>query len=205
MISTAIVISYDNDNQLGSYFSECAQYAVNFLEAYINISCMNNSQCNSVYFDMKVLPMLSEKNSILVIYSHGNENAFLYQNKPFIESTINTDNIQNTVVYTNSCSTGKVFGKTFDKLGGVFIGYESDLLVPTDPFYRKVFIRCDNSGLFHLFKEKIKLADLSKAVKNNFNHNIDNLYESNYVIASYLQEARDNFVVLGQNLNRTII
>ena len=100
-------------------------------------------------------------------------------------------------------------GRTCDwrvnKSGGTFIGYESDLLVPTNPDYRKIFIQCDNSGIFFLCHKRMKLSELHQAVKDKFNHHIDMLYGIDYVIASYLLEARDNFVVLGQNLDRTII
>jgi hypothetical protein len=213
MISKIIIVYYDNDSRLGSYFSDCAEYAISFLEAIqlesipfkLDVDEFGRNKWNSVYFEIKISEIISNSNAMLVIYSHGIKDAFFYQEQAFIQSNISIDNIENAIIYTNSCSTGSFFGKTFDKSGGTFIGYESDLLVPVNPYYRKIFIECDNSGIFFLFHKMMKLSELHQAVKNKFNHHIDMLYKVDYVIASYLQEARDNFVVLGQNLDRTII
>lgn len=206
MISRAIVMSYDNDHKLNSYFRECASHAIAFLETIpLEIKEVTDNHCNNAYFDMVVLPILSDENSMLIIYSHGSESSFLCNGTPFIESNIDCNNINNTIIYTNACSTGKVFGQAFSSSGGVFIGYEADILVSTDSCYRKYFIECDNWGLFCLFHEKIQLVELRQAVQDRFNHHIDNLYKHNFVISSLLQEAKDNFVVLGNNLSRVII
>ncbi|WP_027148118.1 hypothetical protein [Methylobacter tundripaludum] len=209
MISMAIVISYDDDSLLDSYFSDCANHVVSFLKTtQLEITEVTNNQCNSAYFDIKVLPLLSNNKSILIIFSHGNDNSFLCNGTPFLESEIAIDNINNIIIYTNSCSTGKVFGKAIDISGGTFIGYEADVRIPKDLNYRRYFVECDNWGIFCLFNEKIKLVNLRQAVKVKFNQHIDTLCKTNgndFFIASLLREARDNFVVLGQNLDRTII
>lgn len=212
MISIVVVMSYENDNLLGSYFSDCAKYAISFLNALdimnLGIKALTDTQCNSAYFDMQVIPIIAQQNTMLIVYSHGSDNAFFYQGTPFIQSTINSNNIDNTIIYTNACSTGLIFGKTISASGGVFIGYESDIRISTDEYYRKLFVECDNWGLFCLFHHRLKLAELKQAVKARFNYHIDDLYQrggKSFVISSYLQEARDNFVVLGKDLDRTII
>jgi hypothetical protein len=219
MISVAIVISYDNDQRLGSYFKDCADYAVNNILKtvplindleIIEINNVNTpaNKWNTAYFDIKVLPVVSEKDSIIIIYSHGTSDAFLFQQQAFIRYNIDTDNISNTIIYTNSCSTGKTFGKTISEQGGVFIGYETDIEVPQDEDCIQLFIQCDNCGLVYLFHEKIELRNLRYEMRKKFTKCIDVLKKNGtkgFLYASYFRDARDSLVVLGQDLNRTVI
>jgi hypothetical protein len=209
MINTVIVISYDNDSRLGSYFKDCADYAISFLKSpeiiSLEITEITGNQCNQAYFDLLALPIINNKNTMLIVYTHGNSNGFLYQEIAFIESTINTHNIKNTVVYTNACSTGIEFGKKISIFGGIFIGYKDDIRIPPTEYCRKLFVECDNSGLFYLLHQKIKLCSLRQAMRAKFDQCIDKIYKMDFFYASCFEEARDNLVVLGQDLDRTII
>jgi hypothetical protein len=201
-----MIVSYDNDERLGSYFKNCADYAISFLKSpdiiSLEITEITDQQCNQAYFDMVALPIINEKNTLLIIYTHGSRNAFLYQGMAFIQSTINTSNIENTVVYTNACSTGIEFGKNFT---GIFIGYEIDIRVPPTENCQNLFVECDNSGLFYLLYQKIKLCNLRQEMRKKFDQCIDRIYPEEFFYATCFEEARDNLVVLGQDLGRTII
>jgi hypothetical protein len=212
MINSVIVISYDNDADLGSYFKECADYAVSFLKSpeitSLEITEINDSKCNQVYIDLMLIPVINRQNALVVIYAHGSAKAFLYNGTAFIDTSLSINNISNTVIYTNACSTGLEFGEKFSTSGGTFIGYSEDIQIPPAEECRKLFIECDNSGLYYLLYEKVKLCELRQKMRNKFDQCIDKViyeYKQSSFYAICFENARDSLVVLGQDLNRTII
>lgn len=203
MIEHAIIISCDDDAKLGSYFQECASFAhaIFQTETHICLEEIKGCNCHRVHIDLQ----MPQTPVMLVVFSHGTERAFVRENLPFID--IETRYINNKVVYTNACFAGQDFGNALSTLNGVFIGYktETEVLLTAEPVDKRHFIECDTYAILYLFKNKISLRELESKMVEKFNAAIKSLIAKRTpdtsAMASMLTVARDNFVVLGNNLD----
>jgi len=157
MIKNALIIHYDNDKKLNTYFSQCAENAKILLnmKEHIKQTEVKNNNCNKAYLDLSVFPKISEK-SLFLIYSHGTENSFCKIGEhPFIEDTINCDQcLDGSLIYTNACLTAQKFGKNITNKNASFYGYDKEIKISPEETYQRDFIHCDNYGLFTLIQGK---------------------------------------------------
>jgi len=202
MIQNAILFFYKNDDKLGNYFLNCASHAKYLLNMKDTIkqTYVKNENCNFPYIDQVELPKHNEK-SLLLIYSHGDANGFYKDDctTPFIDKTINCETCLNGgLVYTNACSTGIEFGKSLLSQNASYFGYEQDIDVWLD--YEKIFIECDNWGLYRLLQGDT-LEKAKEEAKEKFNQKIDELYAKNLLVAGALENAKESIVIYGEVSN----
>lgn len=205
MIKNSILFYYDNDHRLGNYFSNCADNAVSLLNTkpHIKQTHITNSNCNFAYIENVELPRHKEK-SLFLIYSHGEKNSFYKSNDstPFIHSTITCDLcLDGGLVYTNACSTGEEFGKNLSSKNASYFGYDKEISVYLQ--YERIFIECDNWGLYKLLEGET-LIESRKQAKDKFNQKIDELYKISPIAAGFLEDAKDSIVIYGNISNKFI-
>jgi len=195
VIKNSIIIYDHQDTRLGKYFEDSAKYAITLLNTKEDVSktIIDSEGCNSVILDEIELPKHTQK-TLFVICSHGLENRFLKDAKvPFIEGTINCDIcLDDGLVYSIACSTGKTFGKNIVEKNASFYGYDNDTEIL--PMYPKISLELDNYGLFKIL-EGSSLQEAKELTKDRFNHFIDQL---DMINASKLRHARDSLVVHGK-------
>jgi len=202
MIQNAILFFYENDDTLGNYFLNCANNAIYLLNMKDTIkqTYVKNENCNFPYIDQVELPKHNEK-SLFLIYSHGDANGFYKDDSttPFIYQTINCGTcLSGGLVYTNACSTGIEFGKSLPSQNASYFGYEQDIDVWLD--YERIFIECDNWGLYRLLQGDT-LEEAKEKAKEKFNQKIDELYVKNLLVASALENAKESIVIYGEISN----
>lgn len=197
MIKNAILIADEKDPSLGYYFKDCIEHASTLinLKEDINQTFVFSNNCNLAYLDIVEFPK-HEVKTLFVICSHGDNNRFLKDNStPFIDSTINVcDNALNDgLIYSIACSTGKIFGKNITNKNASFYGYNEEISILPDN--EKISIDCDNYGLLKILKSS-NLTDAREAARQRYNHYIDN---SNlpFMHKAKLRIARDSIVIHG--------
>lgn len=203
MIKNSIVFYYSDDYSLGNYFINSANFAIALLNQVEELkqSHVINNNCNFAYIDEIEFTKHNEK-SLLLIYSHGDDNGFYKSNDSvaFIDSSLDCYCfIDGGLIYTNACSTGNIFGKKLAEKNASFYGYTKPVI--KDPRYERVYIECDNWGLHHIVQGKTLIEAKNKA-KEKFTLEIDRC--RNMFTAANLREARDCLVVYG-NISNSFI
>lgn len=205
MIRNSIIVYYENDPSLDDYFYECGTYATYLLNTkdYIKQSHIKNKDCNFVFINEVELPKHKEK-SLFLLYSHGNQEAFFKgdESLPFINKTINCDIcLDGGLIYTNSCLTGRIFGKNLPEKGASFFGFNQEVEIWLN--YKKDFVECTNWGLYRLIEGDTLEESKSKAIEK-FNQKIDEIYKTSMFVAASLEDAKNSIVIFGDVSNSFI-
>lgn len=200
MIKNSIIIYDDQDPLLGSYFKAFVNHAQSFIamKADIKQTLIDSTKCNPVYLDEIEFPKHTEK-TLFVLCSHGSETRYLKNGiTPFIENTINCDICLNEgLVYSIACSTGKKFGVNIAQSNGSFYGYNAPIEIL--PSHQKISIECDGYGLYKIINDGSTLDEAKKASQEKYNYYID---QSNMLNAAKLRIARDSIIVHGNTTTR---
>lgn len=195
MIKNSIIIYDDQDPRLGSYFKDFANHALCFINMKSNMkkTLIDSTKCNEVYLDEIEFPKHTEK-TLFILCSHGSETRYLKNGiTPFIESTINCDICLNEgLVYSIACSTGKQFGINITQKNGSFYGYNAPIEIL--PSHQKISIECDGYGLYKIIIDGSNLNEAKIAAQEKYNYYID---KSNMLNAAKLRIARDSIVIHG--------
>ena len=195
MINT--VLLYDNkDATLGTFFNLCANKFLHLHNALYNHSVSaehNTENCEKEVIE-SVLSAYNNSNFLFVSFLHGNADAMYISNEKVV-SCDNAHFFTNAFCYTFSCYCGKnlatillqnnacVFWGYIDKAYSVS-GYEED------------FADLAISGLKHFFDNKT-IEEAHNAVIEEYTNKIDELYQINFITASFVMRNRDSMVVLG--------
>lgn len=194
MIENSISIYFDHDEKLGDYFQKCGTRTEYLLNQYDNIkqTQITGDSCNFVYVNDVVLPQHCEP-TLLIIYSHGNEEEFAKPPTPafFGNYTEKPQCLDNGIVYSNACLVGSKFGKNLGYDNSSFFGYDKTVSIHKD--YINEFIECDIHGLYHILRGKT-LEEAKERAKVKFNEKISQVLP---FVASYLRQARDSIVIYG--------
>lgn len=200
MIKNAILICDELDASHGEYFQKCATHASSLLnqKSEIKQKHLSSTSCNAVLLDHVEFPKHTEK-SLFCLFSHGDDNRFVSKGQPFIDGTINCDIcLDNGLVYSVACSTGKTFGPNIVKKNASFFGYDKRISIL--PNHHHISIECDNYGLYKMIDGNT-LTEAKKAAQERYNYYIDH-GKLNSFDSSKLRVARDSIVVFG-NLEGT--
>lgn len=194
MIENSISIYFDHDEKLGNYFQQCGTRTEYLLNQYTNIkqTQITDNDCNFVYVNDVVLPRHTEP-TILIIYSHGNEEEFAKPPDPafFGNYAEKPQCLDNGIVYSNACLVGSIFGENIGCDNSSFFGYNKTVSIHKD--YINEFIECDIHGLHHILQGRT-LIEAKEEAKVKFNQKIA---EVSFIAASYLRQARDSIVIHG--------
>lgn len=199
MIKNSIIIYDDQDSSLGLYFKNFADHVQCFIDMKSNIkkTLINSTKCNEVYLDEVEFPKHTEK-TLFILCSHGSETRYLKNGIiPFIENTINCDICLNEgLVYSIACSTGKQFGINITQKNGSFYGYNAPIEIL--PSHQKISIECDGYGLYKIINGST-LEEARLATQEKYNDYID---KTSMLDASKLRIARDSIVIHGHTTKK---
>jgi len=193
------ILAFDNqDEKLGAYFSECADeikdvISSELLKTLIEIS---GEQLNIVNIDTQ-LSLINNAGFIFCTYSHGTITSLNSKKVAYIKSEVNTQNLKNSLTYTNACLAGNKLGSEIIAKGGrTFIGYKDEVHSILDEQYKKISIRCDNYALI-LFLNNYSVKEALTKTRAYFNEKIDSIGFQSPFIAAILRENRDSLVAYG--------
>lgn len=196
MAKTVIVFD-EVDKQLGTFFQLCIEDLNDFFNSLaIQPILLNSAKLNdsSIELTTKSLDAF-----IFGAYSHGGENCLVNSTATYISTTVNNTCFNNCFFYTWSCSCGYELGGNLIENGCLsFIGYNKVIAIWNT--YVLPFIICANHGL-KLFFSGVNTFQIIIEMKNQYNNEIDSIYEKDFMIASILRENRDALVKHGNDIN----
>ena len=102
MIENSISIYFDQDEKLDDYFQKCGIRTEYLLNQYDNIkqTQITGNDCNFVYVNEVALPQHHEP-TIVIIYSHGNEEEFAKPPEPpFLVTILKNPSVLTMVLFT---------------------------------------------------------------------------------------------------------
>ena len=202
-----IVLVYDEQDYdpvdqdgLGAFFQACADHVKAFVKSdeRFNLTEILSADIaqNTV---VNTLSDLRGNRFIFLAYSHGSENALLYDNKQQTYITASKDNhlFANSLFYTWACSCGQVLGpETINHGCKAFFGYNGLVFASASPHYIKGFVEVANSGLIALM-EGDTIGQAYQKMRSQHNLYIDEVYSQDYMLASLHRSNRDSLVMLG--------
>jgi len=170
------ILAFDNqDENLGVYFSECADEIRNvippkLLKTLIEIS---GEALNIVNIDTR-LSQINNAGFIFCAYSHGTITSLNSRKIAYLKSEENIHNLKNSFTYTNACLAGYKLGpEIIEKGGRAFLGYKEEVdVIILDEQHKKISIRCDNYALI-LFLNNYSVKEAWVSAKEHYNNQID--------------------------------
>jgi hypothetical protein len=203
MISINIAFD-DQDTGLGSYFQECKQDLIDFLEdRRINdgdeytIDEIHTTRCNEVYIDHRI-SSINANNFLFIAYSHGDADCLTAGGEAYVHLDKNTHLFNNSFFYAVACLTGARLGQNLVDSGcHVFIGYK-------DPFYvlngkLQLSVNCANIGI-KMFLSGKSAEEAFRLIESYYNQEIDRLvFFSDIMAASVLAGNKNALVLVGRN------
>src|SRR3989338_7451 len=167
-----VLIAYDDtDDKLGGYFCRCKDHLTVTLQGEIEDGRLLTSHeiagvnCRLGYIEI-THESLKEKPFIMVVYSHGVEDAVVSHGTAFIKAGNDNSFYQDSFFYTNSCLSGKKLGRDLITQNcKAFIGYEQSVFAFKEE-NENISINCDNLGLTAFLTTDITAFDAYTQMKN---------------------------------------
>lgn len=183
----------DEDPDMGIYFSACADHIkTESSSLQPHIREIRSRGLTIPYIDATIEALNGTK-FLCIVYSHGDRKRFIARETFIVEG--GTEKFSKSIFYTFSCHTGNDIGVDIVKRGcSLFWGYTSEATIVLG--YLDIFVCCANFGLLELFKGK-SAGDAYLAMKGNYTKTIDDLYETEFIVASALMQNRDGMILLG--------
>jgi hypothetical protein len=203
-----IVIAFDKDDWgiesqsgLGLFYDSCAKQMQEFIisnHSY-KLHMISGYDLNEVEIANILEKTIS--NHTFVAYSHGKNDALLYDNqqKEYISKTTKLPNIQGGLFYTWSCYAGIELGKDLVQNSyQTFIGYKDWIIsVETMSDIAQRYIDCTNSGLKAFLSGQTAL-DAFKITYDMYSNHIDELENNfDFFLASHFSRNRNALVFYG--------
>lgn len=192
-------IAFDEqDVYLGSYFEECKQDLVQFIngkEFPFDIDEIASKLCNPVYIEQRIL-LLNSARFLFVVYTHGRADSLTVNDHPYVEIA-GCEIFKNSLFYSTACHSGKLLGEEIIiKGGGAFIGY-NDALEVLGLHLRDIAVRCDNSGI-KFFIEGHTIGQAFNLMKSFYSTEINRLLRQRDALhAGILRDNRSHLVIFG--------
>lgn len=192
----------DKDPRLGSYFQECKEDLISFLEdRRVNnaddyaVDEIHSGRCNQVYIDNQI-SIVNANNFLFIAYSHGDDACLSAGGSAYIHSSFSGNLFNNAFFYAVACSTGSLLGPDLVNNGcHVFIGYNG-------PFYvlhmhHRLAVNCANVGIKMFFMGH-SVRESFNLIESFYNQEIDKLVAfHDPLAASFLISNKNALVLLG--------
>lgn len=192
------ILAVDNlDNNLGHFFDSCRQNLDDFF-ANINIvpRLLSGNNLNDLSVQLTTAPF---EKFIFAAYSHGEKEMLIKGNTPYVSTVINNNCFNNSFFYTFSCNSGHSLGGNLIHNGCLcYIGYNKVIAIWST--YVKPFMECANYGLIQFYSGH-KTSLVLVLMNEKYNVEIDEVYKSDFLIASILRENRDALVMRGNDID----
>ncbi len=193
------ILAFDElDTLLGPFFLDCKKD----LDTFFDSENIITDQIHSKILNDLTIKLTTDKYTHFVFgaYSHGDINNLLKSAQtPFVSIALNGSSFENSFFYTFSCDSGKNLGKELiDQKCLCFIGYEKTIAIWTT--YLVPFVECANYGLVQFFKGHDTYSVKDKMYEK-YTEKIDEVYKTDFLIASILKDNRDALVIHGGLIN----
>lgn len=195
MINTLLVFD-ENDKTLGTFFELCRE---DLNEYFITNEISTTIIDKNSLFDITVrigIDNFNNRSFVFAAFTHGdNENLLQNGITSYVTIANNLNIFENSFVYAYACKAGRILGEKLVNAGSkCFIGYNKSIHIWST--YMLPFVNTATYGL-KLFYEGNNMQDVYLGIKEQYNEEIDILYNSDFVIASILMENRDALVIYG--------
>ena len=192
-----LLITKDDENEnLGSFFSRCADFAVSVFCDSASITLLPSQKLkNDIIFSLKIKSFDSFN---FFAFTHGNEDGLIVDEKNYVDckKDISDFSVAN-IVYNFSCLSGVNFGKELVSAGAkCFIGHNKTIYIQTLPKFQNYFFEPFKVFISNLANVKDVDACI-KSAKEKYTEEIDNLYPTDMLTASVLLDNRDSLVCYG--------
>ena len=203
-----IVIAFDKDDWdiesesgLGLFYDSCAKQMQEFI--FLNFShklhMISGNDLNEIEVEKILAKTIS--NHTFVAYSHGKNDALLYDNqqKEYLSKTTKLQNIQGGLFYTWSCYSGIDLGEHLVQNSyQTFIGYKDWVVgISTIGSISQRYIDCTNAGLIAFINGATALEAL-RIMYDTYSNQIDELENiSDYLIQAHFSRNRNALVIFG--------
>ena len=191
-----LITKDDKDEKLGSFFSMCAAFAVSAFNESANITLLSSHELkNDIVFSMKIKTYDSFS---FFAFTHGNAEGLIVDEKNYIDCKMDISDFSvANIVYNFSCLSGINFGKELVSVGAeCFIGHNKTIYIQTLPKFLYYFFDPFKVFISNLAEAKEVDACL-KSTKEKYTEEIDNLYVTDMLTASFLLDNRDSLVCYG--------
>jgi hypothetical protein len=194
----------DQDIGLGSFFQECKQDLIDYLEdRRINnddnytVDEIHSGHCNEVYLEHKI-SSINADNFLFIAYSHGDTDCLTVNGAAYIHLNSNAYLFNNSFFYAVACSVGARLGQNLIDSGcHVFIGYKDSFYVLNGKL--KLSVNCANIGI-KMFLSGKSVEESFRLIKSFYNQEIDKLVSfSDIISASILTSNKSALVLVGRN------
>lgn len=196
------VIAYDSsDRLLGAFFENCKIDLDGFFGGMaISPVFLNGGRLNS----LALTALLRQYDGfVFAAFCHGDQDNLLAGGRDAYVSSSNCSYFKKSFVYTFSCHSGKNLGRILiDNECRCFIGYNQEVAIWDT--YQTPFISCANEGL-KLFYSGQNTLEIHQKMTEKYNEEIDDIYASDFMIASILRANRDALVIHGADISITCI
>lgn len=197
-----IIITYDHlDEHIGENFHRCYLHLKSELTlTNYKVQVLSGEDCSSQKVQ-EAITALCEEIFIFIAYSHGKEDAFLSTIEPYGYVTPqNAYFFGNSLIYTNSCYSALSLKKVLleSKCLG-YVGYEGEVLLPSDTKEEILFIACENKGIIHFLTTDDTLFQSVRVMKDYYEATYDDLATRDFVLASRLLFNKEYLVVGGND------
>jgi hypothetical protein len=203
MISVNIAFD-DKDSELGTFFQECKQDLVDFLERRrvdngddYTIDEIHTSRCNEVYIQERI-SSVNSNNFLFVAFSHGDEDCLTASGTAYIHSDSNSHLFSNSFFYAVACSVGARLGQNLIERGcQVFIGYKEPFCILHQREH--LAVNYANIGI-KMFLSGHSAEEAFRLIERFYTQEIDKLVGFNDIIAAgVLMGNRSALVLYGRN------
>ena len=209
-----IVLVYDDQDfdtvdqdGLGLFFQACASHIKSSISSDDQFSIIEIvSEALAKHRVAETLHSLQGSHFVFLAYSHGREDALLYDNQQLTYVTVNEHIhlFENSLLYTWACSCAQSLGPRAIGQGcKVFWGYDKIVMASASPRYIDGFVDVANSGFLALLSGDSAGLSHQKMIEKH-DWYIDNVYKADFLVAGLYRHNRDALVLLGNDLTLTL-
>jgi hypothetical protein len=178
-----LIFCDDEDDALGDYFKQCAEYINLFFSNTFSHTpklIQSSVELNKAVFEKEVgFASTKTTQPIVIAYSHGSAESLLCGRIPYLHAEYNPDSTKDCFVYTNACFAAKQLGGVLVQYGAiVFVGFDTNNKVLPQKEANTILSICDNIFV-KLFTNGLTVVECIKKTKEQLYQEIDNIYCNN--------------------------